>query len=292
MIVVQLTGGLGNQLFQYSAAKALSLHHKVPLKLDISSFYRNELPDLEVPRNFELNNFPAIKDNIITTEELKTIFILTEKKNILNKLKPAYKKPIYEEPHFHYDKNFFKSKSKVLLKGGWQSEKYFGAYKTELKKILQLDKSLIINVIEQGEIIKTQNSVSIHVRRGDYLRKQIILEWHGVMEQEYYKNAFDLLSSKISNIKVYYFTDDPEWVSQNLVPIFSGEIISLRTKSHYEDLYLMSQCKHNIIANSSFSWWGAWLNAHTNNIVIAPNKWFGNGPSDTQDLLPDGWYKI
>ena len=113
------------------------------------------------------------------------------------------------------------------------------------------------------------------------------------MEKEYYAKAFELMHAKTEATTAYYFTDDVDWVAKNLLPSFNGEIISANiTKSHYEDLYLMSQCRHNIIANSSFSWWAAWLNDHSDKIVIAPEKWFGNGPKDTQDIIPPGWYKI
>jgi len=206
---------------------------------------------------------------------------------------PAYKKDIYTEPHYHFDKNFFKSKKKVFLKGGWQSEKYFKTYKNEIRDNSHLKDALVERVLEKSNSLRIENSVAVHIRRGDYLRKKIIYEWHGVMDKEYYAKAFELLHSKTKATKAYYFTDDVEWVSENLLPLFDGEIISGNiAKSHYEDLYLMSQCKHNIIANSSFSWWGAWLNNNPEKIVIAPKKWFNKGPKDTQDLLPEKWIKI
>ena len=292
MIISQITGGLGNQLFQYAAAKALSLHHKVPLLFETSSFYREELPELEVPRNFELFHFSGITEKIINPEEVITL-IGVEKKNRISKwVTPTYKKNVYREPFYHFDKNFFKSKKNVLLKGGWQSEKYFKPYEKEIRESLQLNKDLVKDVVNKGEKLQQQNSVSVHIRRGDYLRKQIIFEWHGVMSKDYYINALNLLQSKTKDIKAYYFTDDTDWVSQNLLPLFNGEIVSLSTKSHYEDLYLMSHCQHNIIANSSFSWWGAWLNTNPNKIVIGPKKWFDKGFKDTQDVIPSGWVKI
>ena len=293
MVIAQITGGLGNQLFQYAAAKALSMHHRVPLLLEISSFYRTELPELEVPRDFELFNFTGIIEKIISPEELSSLIDLKKTTVLPRMVIPAYKKDIYTEPHYHFDKNFYKSKKKVLLKGGWQSEKYFKSYDTEIRANIQLRQSLIEDVIEIAKKIREENSVSVHIRRGDYLRKKIIYEWHGVMEKEYYAKAFELLHAKTKPTKVYYFTDDVDWVAKNLLPSFNGEIISFNfSKSHYEDLYLMSQCRHNIIANSSFSWWAAWLNDHMDKIVIAPGKWFGNGPKDTQDISPSEWYKI
>ena len=116
MVIAQITGGLGNQLFQYAAAKALSIHHQVPLLLEVSSFYRTELPDLEVPRDFELFNFAGITEKIISPEEVSSLIDL-KKTNVLPKMMiPAYKKDIYTEPHYHFDKNFFRSKKKSIAK--------------------------------------------------------------------------------------------------------------------------------------------------------------------------------
>jgi hypothetical protein len=293
MVIAQITGGLGNQLFQYAAAKALSIHHQVPLLLEVSSFYRTELPELEVSREFELFNFTGITEKIISPEEVSSLIDL-KKSNVLPKMIiPGYKKDIYTEPHYHFDKNFFKSKKKVLLKGGWQSEKYFKPYSEEIRADIQLKPALVENVIEIAKKITEENAVSVHIRRGDYLRKQIIYEWHGVMEKEYYIKAFELLYSKTKFSNAYYFTDDVDWVTNNLSPLFDGDIISGDIgNNHVEELYLMSQCKHNIIANSSFSWWGAWLNNNPDKIVVAPKNWFNKGPKDTQDLIPQGWLKI
>jgi hypothetical protein len=293
MIVVQLTGGLGNQLFQYAAAKALSWHHDATFMLDTSSFLRTELPELEVPRNFELNIFPAINEQIITVEELRKLFDTNKKKIFYNKLIPPYKQSIYNEPHFHFDKNFFKSKKKVLLIGNWQSEKYFSSFKKQLRSILVINNELVKNVISEAENLQKTESIGIHIRRGDYLRKQIIFEWHGVMNKGYYLKGLEIISKKITPGRILFFTDDPEWVEKELLPITGGEIASNNiSKTHVEDLYLMSQCRHNIIANSSFSWWGAWLNSNTEKIVVAPERWFGNGPKDTQDIIPTEWIKI
>ena len=293
MVIAQITGGLGNQLFQYAAAKALSIHHQVPLLLEISSFYRKELPELEVPRDFELFNFNGIAEKIISPEELSTLIDLKKASVLSRMLIPAYKKDIYTEPHYHFDKNFFKSKKKVFLKGGWQSEKYFKLYAKEIRNNLHLKNALVERVIEKANALKIENSVAVHVRRGDYLRKKIIYEWHGVMEKDYYAKAFEALDSKTKNLKVYYFTDDADWVLKKLLPLQKGEIVSGNiTQTHYEDLYLMSHCRNNIIANSSFSWWGAWLNSYPGKIVMAPKKWFDKGFKDTQDVIPSEWIKI
>ncbi len=295
MVITELTGGLGNQLFQYASSKALALHQNTELILDISSFYREELPELEVPRAFEMKSFKGVTEKTIAAKDYET----NEKYKVfktsrIEKLLPRHKRKIYKEPHFHYDKNFFKSRKDVLLKGVWQSEKYFAKYQSQLRDILQLKEETIINVKSKGAELQNQNSVSIHVRRGDYLRLPIILEWHGVLDVEHYNNAIKLLKSKRDQpLKLYYFSDDPEWVEANLCTIWPGEVISKNSQNTgIEEFYLMSQCKHNIIANSSFSWWAAWLNNHPEKIVIAPKNWFGNAPNDTKDLIPESWIKI
>jgi len=293
MVIAQITGGLGNQLFQYAAAKSLSLHHNVPLLLEISSFHREELPDLEVPRNFELFHFNGITEEIISPQEIDSLINVRKGIALPKLIIPAYKKSVYTEPFYHHDKNFFKSKKNVFLKGGWQSEKYFKPHENEIRNNLHLKSALVERVIEKANALKIENSVAVHVRRGDYLRKKIIHEWHGVMEKDYYAKAFDTLDSKTKNLKVYYFTDDTDWVSKNLLPLQRGEIVSGNiAQTHYEDLYLMSHCRNNIIANSSFSWWGAWLNSYHDKIIIAPKKWFDKGFKDTQDVIPSEWIRI
>jgi hypothetical protein len=291
MIIVQLNGGLGNQLFQYAAAKSLSLHSNTNLKLDVSSFYRENLPELEVPRDFELYNFQGVHEEIISSPVNLENEKQTSVNSKLQKLFPRHKRDIYIEPFYHYDRNFFKANTDVILKGQWQSEKYFLNFSDSIKSTFRLKENLVSNVIQF--LPKEKETVSVHVRRGDYMRKQIILEWHGVMPKSYYEKAFELLTKRISNIQVYYFSDDPEWVEKELIPIMPGIIISSNiSRNHFEDFYLMSQCKHNIIANSSFSWWAAWLNPNPDNMVIAPKKWFNKGPQDTQDLFPPAWIKI
>jgi hypothetical protein len=293
MVIVQLTGGLGNQLFQYAAARSLSLHHKVPLKLDCSSFYRDKISELEVPRNFELYQFEGVKEKIITPEELSQIIDPNAKKTLLTKITPKYRRIVYQCPFFHYDSNFFKSRKTVYLKGGWQSEKYFSRYRDIIFQSLQLKQEVVSPVSEKARQIKEKQTVGVHIRRGDYLRMKIIFEWHGVMSKDYYLRGFEEIHKKKGDFSVLYFTDDPEWVQKELIPAMNGEIVSSTTnQNHFQDFHLLSSCQHNIIANSSFSWWAAWLNPNRDKMVIGPKKWFDKGPKDTQDVLPASWIRL
>jgi hypothetical protein len=294
MVIVQLNGGLGNQLFQYAASKSLSLHHGVPLKIDISSFHRETLPESEVSRDFELYNFSGVNDTMcmLSKAENEEIINFLKKKSLV-KLLPNFRRKIYSEPFYHFDPNFFRSRENVILRGQWQSEKYFYPYKNFIKDALQLKPELVENCLAKAKELRSINSVAVHIRRADYLKKQLTLEWHGVMGKDYYAKAFKVLDRKIGEYKIFYFTDDPEWVKQELVPLKDGELISgEHSASHYEDLYLMSHCRHNIIANSSFSWWAAWLNNNPEKIVIGPQNWFNKGPKDSYDIIPPNWIKV
>lgn len=294
MVVVQLTGGLGNQLFQYATAKALSIHHNTELLLDVSAYHRKELPDLEVPRNFELYNFAGVVEKLIQASEIqneKQFSFLKERK--IEKILPNYKRQVYKEPFYHFDANFFRCKQQVFLKGGWQSPKYFNNYADNIKSILQLKETTYNKIKPKALTLENTTTVAVHIRRADYLRKPVILEWHGVLGKEYYAKAFEVLSKHTNIDKVLYFSDDPEWVAKELVSLMPGEIVSNEVSfTPYEDFYLMQHCTHNIIANSSFSWWAAWLNPNPDKIVVAPQRWFNKAPLNTKDVYPEGWFKV
>jgi hypothetical protein len=290
MILVELNGGIGNQMFQYAAAKSLALHHRTTLKLDISPGTDKSMPQELKPRQFDLHYF-NLPDKVADTTNIDSFISRSALEKIKEKTKPNHKRKIYREPFFHFDSNFFDTETDVYLKGLWQSEKYFTSYKKEIKNIFQFTSETIKAFQEVSFRLKQQNSVSIHIRRGDYLAK-VSLEVLGLIPLEHYQNAIELINSKIPGSSFYFFSDDIQWVKENFqIPnatFVSGDI----SKDHVEDLYLMSQCRHNIIANSSFSWWSAWLNDNPEKIVIAPKKWFNKGPKDTQDLLPEKWIKI
>ena len=289
MILVELIGGMGNQMFQYAAAKSLALHHHVELKL-VTNNTGKKIPEGIQQRQFDLHHF-HLPDPFATAAEINLLSSISLMEKIREKARPNHKRKIYREPFFHYDVNFFDAGPNVFLKGLWQSEKYFDKYKTDIRHTFRCKEDVIKSFKDVVEKMNQQHSVALHIRRGDYLAK-VSLQVLGLVPIEYYKKSIALLSSKINDPVFYIFSDDIGWARENLkidsAVFVSGSI----TKHHIEDLYLMSRCKHNIIANSSFSWWGAWLNNNPNKIIIAPRKWFNKGPKDTQDLLPDEWIKI
>ncbi len=282
MILAKVVGGLGNQLFIYAAAKTLAKKNETTLKLDISDYKNEGL------RNFQLDYFNTNYE-IASLKEIKEFTEISFRKKIQNKL---FNKNVYKERKFEFNKRFIKSKSPIYIKGYFQSEKYFEENKTGIKKEL----SFKIETLEINEEIlkeiENSNSVSIHIRRGDYLNKNIV-ETHGVLGLDYYNTSIAIINSKITEAKFFIFTDSTKWVENNINVSNCTIVSNLYSQSPIQDLFLMSKCKHNIIANSSFSWWGAWLNENVNKIVVAPKKWFGpKGPKSFDSLYPDNWIKI
>ena len=285
MIISKIIGGLGNQLFQYAAGKTLAQLNQTELKLDVSAFDEYKL------RHFDLHHF-NLNANFATGEEIKSLYPAHNFEKAFQYLSPLHRRTYYREKYFHFDENVLKLGPDVYLKGYFQSEKYFSTAKDIILKEFSFKKEVIKNVEYFSSVLKKGNTVSVHLRRGDFSNDSAGTEYHGVLSAEYYQSASGIIRSKIPDSIFYVFSDDINWAKENYKlsgAIFvSGEI----TKNHFEDLYLMSQCRHQIIANSSFSWWGAWLNNNPEKIVIAPKKWFNKGPKDTYDLYPEGWFVI
>lgn len=280
MIITQLNGGLGNQLFQYAAGRALSIYHNTKLRLDISLYKKNKA------RQFDLQYFSI---NVHKIYSNKKLFRIPFYFNKVIKRKNGLKD--YREPYFHFDPDFLKTTSNIYLKGYWQSEKYFIQYEQNIRTELTIKEIYIKHLHSKAQELKHQNSVAVHIRRGDYLHSENIL-FHGILDESYYHKAMQHFLNLYSDVKFYFFSDDSKWIKEN-IRVHKYEIVSGNiSQKPIEDFYLMSQCRHNIIANSSFSWWAAWLNTHPNKRVIAPKKWFNNAPHNTQDLIPNSWMKI
>ncbi len=279
MVIVKLQGGLGNQMFQYAAGRAASLRVETELKLDVSSFQEYKL------RKYSLQNF-KIKADFALSEETREA-----KGNFLkNLVSPSW---IKEEPFSPWNSKLLSLKDNAYLDGYWQSEKYFKDKEENIRQEFSLKKPF---QAEAGKISAqmeaTENPVSIHVRRGDYVSKKHLNEIFGVCHPEYYEKAVAFVAGKTSHPVFFIFSDDIAWVKENLKIQFPAVFVSKSEIEDFEELALMSECRHNIIANSTFSWWGAWLNRNPEKIVIAPKKWFNHPSLNTKDLIPEGWVKI
>jgi hypothetical protein len=285
-----LEGGLGNQLFQYSAARSLAIKKGTELFIDATG-YDTDRNDITKRRN-ELGLF-NIKAQPASPALISKVANRSFAGRVVGKFLPYYRQRYYAERHFHYDPNFSKASSSTILVGFWQSEKYFKDISDTIKEEFLVTAPLSSSTIEVCDRIKNTNSVSLHVRRGDYVSNPATLTYHGVCEPEYYEKALKVIAEKAGEIELFVFADDIEWAKKNIVTSFPVTFVDHNDSLHaYEDLYLMSHCRHNIIANSSFSWWAAWLNNNPGKIVIAPAKWFNESDADPRDLIPEAWIKI
>lgn len=279
MIVIRLNGGLGNQMFQYATARALSLSRNVDLILDLSEFNKYKL------RDFELDKY-----NLEAKINKREYFL----RLICLKLK-LYKviKPYWMETNIAYDKTIKNLGRNAYLEGYFQSELYFRNIRNILLKdfVIKEDISEYAKSIKEN-ISEKKISISIHLRRGDYVFDKVTSNIHGVCSLEYYKQAMSLINKKFRKINYFIFSDDITWVKYNLELQNATYVEHCNTP--HEDMYLMSLCDHNIIANSSFSWWAAWLNNNHKKIVIAPKNWFKNQKylQYSTGIACESWIKI
>jgi hypothetical protein len=289
-IVVRLQGGLGNQLFQYAAGFALAERLGLSLALDVNSF-----PDIN-NRLYALGYF-NISAQII---KKRTVYIRLNRalahlnrSLVDNNAGNHYILKKFNEKFFHYDPEFLEIKSAVYLEGYWQTYKYFTDYRDALLEELTFSaKPMGLNADLLATICNSE-SVAIHIRRGDYALDPTTNSYHGVCSIDYYKAAINRICESTDAPNFYLFSDDPEWVKNNFLNICTGIVVENNgVDGAHEDLHLMAACKHFIIANSSFSWWGAWLSTRKGKIVIAPQKWFEGADHDTSDLIPESWIRL
>jgi hypothetical protein len=284
MIVVKLNGGIGAQMIQYSLGRYLSLLNGTELYLD-GSWFSEYNTDENFPRDFKLNC-------------LKVNYKLFNKKSILwrarlskrNKLfNPFAYKTVYEKDFSKFDDNILKLGNNIILDGYWNSYKYFENIKGVLSEELSpRDQPNPNNKNCLNKIINT-NAVSVHFRRGDYSKTS----FHGILNNSYYEAALNIIKQKVADPYLFIFSDEPEWVIRNFDFDLPYEIVDFNgNDNNYWDIELMKHCKHHIIANSSFSWWGAWLNSNASKIVIAPKIWIAEEKRQMKDFIPLNWIRI
>ena len=287
MIVLKVQGGLGNQLFQYSAGRALSLALNAELVLDLS-WFENQM-GINTKREYELNAYKIIGR---VAQGGEKFWCQIHQNRFTSRIKFLHRKWIHiKDINQGFDKEYFKRKGAVYLDGYWQSYRYFDGYSNVIRKDLVLN--TVPSPIDSNLIKKMDgvNSVSMHIRRGDYVTNPRAASFHGLCSMEYYQKAMRSIAEKVTSPHYFIFSDEIDWVRKNMH--FESDVTFVQSdedRSPVEDLRLMSICKHNIIANSSFSWWGAWLNTNPDKLVIAPDKWFVNGTPNS--LIPVGWMSL
>ena len=269
MIIVHIMGGLGNQLFQYAVGRALAYRRNAQLKLDIT---QTEAEKFSHHNYYRLGNF-NVQENFATVEEIKSQRRINER----------------DKPVYAFQPEILDLSDGVWLFGYWANEKYFSDIAGILRRELTLKKPLEkISDSWREKILSADCAVSLHVRNGDYLTP-LTRNSAGVISAEYYLECINRLKNSCENITLFVFSDDLDWVKKNLNFDVPMEFVE-GCEHDYEEMHLMSLCKHNIITHSTFSWWGAWLNKNPDKKVFVPYPWFYDGR--IPDVIPDTWIKI
>ena len=289
MVVVYIAAGLANKMFQYAFSRGL-MSHGLDVFLDQTSFQPEwSFEDIaleEVFPNIEIKNAP------------NNMFSLAYKKDLLSRIYRRMSafftnnRYLMERPFIYDELIYKKATSNCIFCGLWQTELYFNFCEKDVRRNFVFTPFQDDQNIQLAEKMKNENSVAIHIRKGaDYLKRNI---WDGTCSVEYYNQAINYLKEHVSNPVFYLFTDNPKWVEENLKDI-DYKLVDwnpVSGKQSYRDMQLMSYAKHNIIANSTYSWWGAWLNNNPQKIVVAPKIWFNPKIEKAPYIIPERWIRL
>lgn len=284
-VEIFLKGGLGNQLFQYAAARGLASHvgaNSVTLNLSYLRSWLQKAQRVTV-RKFELA--PLLSLTNVDVKTPSTAGAVIQRLATYNRQQKTRGR--YTEKGWGYESSFWDCEPPIMLEGYFHTERYFTNVAQELQEEFHLIHSLFPKLASILATIKAQNSVGVHVRRGDYLSANP----HTLLPASFFDEAIVMLNELIPGGTFYFFSDDPDWVhAQNFSK--AGQVVSDGSFTGFEELVLLAACSHFIISNSTFSWWGAWLGVHREKVVISPRDWFTDGIETPQDLLPESWIRI
>ncbi len=286
-VTVGLSGGLGNQMFQYAAGRSLAIRLGAPLRLDNTWFLCRKA------RSYALGNF-AVQATIQSCE-LPVPDVLKSLESRLVRKWGATRMgvPIFREPHFHFCPAFAELESPVYLEGYWQSERYFESCRDQIASDFTLREKVPEKCLDILRTISSTDSICIHIRRGDYVSDPATARVHEICSPDYYRRGVALAASGEADPHGFVFSDDPDWARRHFSAPFPTTIVDLNGphEAHW-DLHLMSACRHFVIANSSLSWWAAWLGRSPEKRVVAPQSWFKTPGRTIADLIPGGWVQV
>ena len=279
-------------MFQYATGRSIAYRLNVPLILDAGGFANYDL------RRYELDSM-EIKGRLATQGELIAAGVNLAPPTLLTRIKKSlgFNRPMnhFAEASFTYDSRIEQLSSPAYLDGYWQSERYFADIADLLRQEFSLkEPANESNAAMHARIVaRGHSSVSLHIRRGDYVSNAQTAQYHGVCSLDYYRQAAQYVAERLTEPHFFVFSDDLAWVKEHLQLPYSLTLMDVNSADRgVWDMALMRTCHHHIIANSSFSWWGAWLNHHADKIVVCPQRWFSGASHDTRDLIPAKWVRI
>lgn len=298
-ITVFLRGGLGNQMFQYVAGLCLAKKNNAQLFLD-TTFLNDRFPRKEFTyRTLDLDVF-QIEPNFTALSKISSAIpisgvwlgldlVLMKTRNML-----GIQHVVKENKEYQFDPSVLSAEGSVLLYGRWQNEQYFIDIADDVQKAFRFRQKLSGEAIILAEQINNSNSVSIHVRRGDYVNFKNMKKIVGDTDLPYYARAVSYIAERTLVPHFFIFSDDIAWCRENIKIPFPMTYCDEKTAGPKDafHLELMSFCKYNIITNSTFSWWGAWLNRNPKKIVVAPTKWYSGNNFEVNDIIPQTWVRI
>lgn len=292
VIIVRVVGGLGNQMFQYAFGRRLADGLGVPLKLDITPFRTHD------KRRYELGGL-RIQEDLASDREIARArwgrFVRVRRRagQVFSSLAPSPGR-LVRQRGFAFEPSMLGLSDGTYLEGYWQSERYFAAVADRLRAEFVPRTPLQGRAAELAEQMRHGDSVSLHVRRGDYVNEPSVSLTHLVCDDAYYARCVEYLASRLRNPRFYVFSDEPAWARDNLrIPFPTTIVADYCRTTEVENVWMMAQCRHHVIANSSFSWWGAWLDSRTSKVVLMPRRWFRDRETEySADIRPAGWIAL
>ncbi|MCC2612213.1 alpha-1,2-fucosyltransferase [Neorhizobium sp. Rsf11] len=286
-VIAHIVGGLGNQMFQYAMGRSLSIATNQELKLDLTSMEKY------TRRRFALGQFD-IKATAAASRDLPAT---RKRSSVVRRMQQIWRS---RSPGRHvvekgqaFDPEVLGLTGPVYLEGYWQSEKYFSAISDTIRRDFNLASPFTPPRAAVLNRIKSSNAVSVHVRRGDYVTNPHANAVHGTLEPSWYQGAMSRMAERMGDVTFFVFSDDPAWARANLPETWPVIFIEPQDDDlDAQDMHLMAACRNHIIANSTFSWWGAWLNPEPAKHVIAPLNWFKSAAHIEKDLVPADWERL
>lgn len=292
VIAASLAGGLGNQMFQYAAGRSLALRHDTNLILNLWDLH-NSAPH-ETPRSYALDCFAiraALRRRVRSRRQLPAA--IPAQRRILYRARTLYARfDALQQDFVAFCPEFFSAPDGTLLIGYWQSEAYFAGHEAQIREEFTLQSPPLGRNAELLEEIGAATAVSVHVRRGDYVSNPEVNTRIGVLDEHYFRRAIEAISQRADDVHLIVFSDDQDWCKRHLKGRWPITFAGGSPNAPSEDLRLMSACRHHVIANSSLSWWGAWLNPRPDKMVVAPKQWFRDPELDSSRIVPPGWIQL